>query len=319
MAARTEALMYAFVVVVAICAIMTHGGHNAFDWRERDAFDEIDARMNAINRDNCGSKPPSGLHLPKETLAQLPLFNKLLTNIIYPNRTNLLHLHNMALNRAFFYSYIMQKLNESDQFLNQPGLLYYYLSAAADVSANEYGINASAVMYDNNCSYANWYKNLAFNTTLPLFGPRAFRFDDYNEPTNWLREPTNKTINIEDYGAGPQSNYTLSTYKWNRWYKIFLPDGWDKKDYDSKRKHTYGVDIKYSNETGRFIDDEYHSMVFFGPPSPGVKETEDLPVRFSQPYFDCGRSNKWIVSAVSPVVDRLPRYLHQWFHLRRQK
>ena len=26
---------------------------------------------------------------------------------------------------------------------------------------------------------------------------------------NWIREPTNHTINAEDYGAGPQSNYTL--------------------------------------------------------------------------------------------------------------
>jgi len=26
---------------------------------------------------------------------------------------------------------------------------------------------------------------------------------------NWIREPTNHTINCDDYGAGPQSNYTL--------------------------------------------------------------------------------------------------------------
>jgi len=25
---------------------------------------------------------------------------------------------------------------------------------------------------------------------------------------NWIREPTNHTINCDDYGAGPQSNYT---------------------------------------------------------------------------------------------------------------
>jgi len=26
---------------------------------------------------------------------------------------------------------------------------------------------------------------------------------------NWIREPTNHTINCDDYGTGPQSNYTL--------------------------------------------------------------------------------------------------------------
>jgi len=64
----------------------------------------------------------------------------------------------------------------------QPGLLYYYFSTVADVSANEYNINASGIFFDKNASFATWYKTLAFNRTLPLFGPRAYRFDDYNEP-----------------------------------------------------------------------------------------------------------------------------------------
>ena len=64
----------------------------------------------------------------------------------------------------------------------QPGLLYYYFSTVADVSANEYNINGSGIMFDNNGSFATWYKTLPFNRTLSLFGPRAYRFDDYNEP-----------------------------------------------------------------------------------------------------------------------------------------
>ena len=43
-----------------------------------------------------------------------------------------------------------------------------------------------------------------------------------------------------------------------------------------------------------------------------------LPVVFTQPYFDCGRYNNWIVSAVSPVVDYMPRYSN-WTHMRRQR
>ena len=274
--------------------------------------------MRSVNRENCISKPASELHLPMETLAQVPRFNRLLTSIIYPNRTDMLHLHNMALNRAFYYSYIYQKLNESEEFMHQPGLMYFYFSAAADVSANEYNINGSAIMFDNNGTYANWYNNLPFNRTLPLFGPRAWRFDDFNEPTNWLREPTNHTIDIVDYGAGPQSNYTRKSYKINQWYDLWLPDGWDMAGLDSVRKHTYDVGIKYSNETGRFTNDEWEGKTFFGPPSPGQRETEHLPVVFTEPYFDCGKSDKWIVSAVSPVTDQLPRYL-EWFHLRRHQ
>jgi hypothetical protein len=32
------------------------------------------------------------------------------------------------------------------------------------------------------------------------------------------------------------------------------------------------------------------------------------PTLWTRTYFDCGRSNKWIVSAVSPIVDIYPRH-----------
>jgi len=82
----------------------------------------------------------------------------------------------------YFVSWIFQKLNQTEDFMLQPGLLYYYFSTVADVSANEYNINGSGIFFDNNGSFATWYKTLPFNRTLPLFGPRAYRFDDYNEP-----------------------------------------------------------------------------------------------------------------------------------------
>ena len=86
---------------------------------------------------------------------------------------------------------------------------------------------------------------------------------------------------------------------------------------DSARKFTYDIGVKYSNETGKFTSNEFEGKVLFGPPSPGQKETEHLPVLFTEPYFDCGRLNRWIISAVSPIVDQVPRYL-DWFHLRRE-
>lgn len=292
-------------------------GRSPYDWVQHDIFDEITERYSAINKFNCKSKPQAELYMPTDTVSQVPAFNRLLSMIIYPNRTNLLHLHNMALNRAFFFSYVFQKLNESEDFQYQPGLMYYYFSAAADISANEYNINGSMIAFDHESAYPNWYRDLAFNKTVPLFAPGAFRLDDFNDPTNWLREPTNHTIDIYDFGSGPQSNYTHESYKTNQWFNLYLPDGWDKEGQDSVRKHSYDVGIKYSNETGRFLRDEFEAMTFFGPPSPGQNDN-NLPVVFTTPYFDCGKSNKWTISAVAPIVDWIPRYL-EWLHIRRHR
>ena len=304
--------------LLGLCVCVDADGKGPFDWHGQDNFDKVNDMMDNINPENCQSKPATELKLPVDTLAQMPKFNQLLSAVVYPNRTNELHVHNMALNRAFFFSYLFQQLNETWEFDKQPGLMYYYFSTAADVSANEYNINGSAVFFDFNSSYAGWYNDLAFNNTLPLFGPRSWRLDDYNDPTNWLREPTNNTINQVDYGAGHQSNYTRPSYKINDWYDLWLPDGWDKEGLDSIRKHSYDVGIKYSNATGTFTDNEFVGMTFFGPPSPGQKNTDNLPVVWTPPYYDCGRSNKWIVSAVSPVVDHIARY-HEWYHIRRWK
>ncbi|CAD5117999.1 DgyrCDS6740 [Dimorphilus gyrociliatus] len=311
------ALIFAFVVLQEAVVVQSK---SPYSWAKFDKFDEITQRMDAVNAENCASKSKEELHLPETTVGQVPQFNRLLSTVIYPNRTNLLHLHNMALNRAFFYSYVFQKLNETHHFKYQPGLMYYYFSAAADVSANEYNINGSGIFFEFNKTYPNWYRNIAINHTMLLFGPRAFRFDDYNEPTNFLREPTNQTIDVVDYGAGPQNNYTRDTYKLNEWYFKWMPDGWGKKGLDSIKKHNYNVGIKYSNETGKFTTDEFEGKTFYGPPFPGQNQQNQKqvfqPVDFTRPYFDCGRSNKWIVSASAPIVDHLPRYL-EWFHLRR--
>ena len=185
------------------------------------------------------------------------------------------------------------------------------------MSANPGFINGSSIFFDNDCNYPNWYRKLDFNKTLPLFGPRAWREDDYNEPTNWLREPSNNTIDIDDYGSGRIRNYTYPQYKGNPWYDPWLPDL--VKDDDSVRKFTYSVGIKYSNSTGVFTKDQFQDYSFFGPPQPGQQSgAESLPVLISQPYFDCDRSNRWIVTASSPVVEYMPRY-SIWVHLRRAR
>ena len=65
---------------------------------------------------------------------------------------------------------------------------------------------------------------------------------------------------------------------------------------------------------------EYENFNFFGPNSPSAEERDPraLPVQFTPPYFDCEASNKWVVSAVAPIVDFFPRY-SKFTHLRRQR
>ena len=52
------------------------------------------------------------------------------------------------------------------------------------------------MFFDKNLFYPNFLSQLAVNSTLPLFGPRSWRIDDYNDPANWLREPTNNTVRV---------------------------------------------------------------------------------------------------------------------------
>ncbi|XP_035826829.1 uncharacterized protein LOC118478043, partial [Aplysia californica] len=298
-------LTFAYLLVITPPSVHSEG---QFTWMKLDQFDDIDNKIRSVNAKNCQSKSKAELVLRRDTVAQLPVYNQLLSRIWYRNRTTLIHIHNMALNRAFFFSYVLQKMNDSRSFGLQPNWMYYYFSTVADVNANPSMLNGSAMYFDNHCHYPNWYVTVPFNKTLPLFGPKAFRWDDYQDQDNWLREPSRQVVKMVDFGAGRDTNYTHAGYKMNPWYNTWLPD--IKGDMDSLTKFTYYIGIKRSNQTGAFITDDFDSFAFFGPSSPSAAETDSrkLPVSFTQPYFDCGASNKWIVSAVAPVIDFMPRY-----------
>nr|KAG5707181.1 hypothetical protein BaRGS_017865 [Batillaria attramentaria] len=237
-------------VAVILLAFMGHlDGQGKFSWMWYDHFDEIDDHMATINEHNCMSKSREELVLRPDTVAQLPVYNQLLDRIWYANRTSLIHLHNMALNRAFFYSYILQKMNDSSSFYIQPSWIYMYMSAVADVNANPYMINGSAALFDQHTYYPNWYDTVPFNNTLPLFGPKAWRWDDWQDQDNYLREPTRRVAQVADLGAGMGMNYTHPMFKMNPWYTKWLPDL--RADMDSLTKFTYYIGVKYSNDTGR--------------------------------------------------------------------
>jgi len=53
------------------------------------------------------------------------------------------------------------------------------------------------------------------------------------------------------------------------------------------------------------LRDVPQNIEFYGPPHP---EDPQGPTLWTRPYFDCGRSNKWVISAVSPIVDIYPRH-----------
>lgn len=300
---------------------LTFGSRNVLDWMKWDRFDELNQKLTLLqdNPGRCNSLTKAEQYMPEDTVSQVPRFNTLRSEAWYQNRSSLIHLHNMALNRAFFYSYIFQKFNTSVfDFTFNPDWYYYYMSATADIHASDNFINGSAVFFDFNCSYPNWFSTMGFNETLPFFGPHAYKVDDYRDPGNWLREPTLTTATVRDFGAmGSMSNYSHPRYKMNPWYDLWLPD--TSGNEDSLNKFTYSVGIKYSRVTGHFTHKEFQASVFFGPASPGqLDKDKALPVLFTRPYFDCGHSNKWVVSATSPVVDFMARYSN-FTHLRRPR
>ena len=77
-------------------------------WQGTDSFDEIMAKFMMVNEDNCAIMHVGDLKMPEDTVSHLPDIKEININPVFPNRTALLHLHNMALNRAFFFSYILQ-------------------------------------------------------------------------------------------------------------------------------------------------------------------------------------------------------------------
>lgn len=291
-----EILLVCFLALASGCSISHVSGQHL--WHQHDNIDDVEAKFERITADNCAVIDRNQLFLPMSAVSHVPDIKQFGIDPIYQNRTNLLQIHNLALNRAFFYSYILQKAQDEAE----PGFMYYMLSSTADVSANVH-VNSSAIYYSPNRAFTPSY-NSFFNKTMPLFAPRAYRVDDYNDPYQLRGVSTMNTIAITDLGAvRPEmsdSNYTTDVYKTNEWYSAWLPDL--TKRHDSKP--TYSVQISHSNGTNE-------TFVFHGPP--GASD-EPGPVKWQRPYYDCGRTNKWLVSASVPIADLFPRHTG-WRHI----
>ncbi|XP_050701571.1 uncharacterized protein LOC126987957 [Eriocheir sinensis] len=275
-----------------------------FEYHQTDDFDQIEHMFRVVTPENCHIKPLKDLYMPTDSVSHLPDIQQININPIFPNRTALYHLHNMAHSRGFFFSYILQSrfkrpaVNASDSASEyDPGFMYFFLSTVADVAANP-KINASALYFQPNMAYSSSYKGF-FNKTLPLFAPRTFRMDDYNDPVHLERISTLNFFQVEDLGAilpqGQRSrNYTLEDYRINEWYYSWLPYTNQQQD----ELTTYQVKIRYANNTNE-------TFVFHGP---NAADEKPGPVKLTRPYFDCDRSNKWSVPAITPVADLYPRH-----------
>jgi hypothetical protein len=76
-----------------------------FHWQTRDSFDEIRKQIDSVIADNCKVVDINELFLPHSSVTHIPDLKWLGIDPIFPNRTNLLHIHNMALSRAFYLRY----------------------------------------------------------------------------------------------------------------------------------------------------------------------------------------------------------------------
>ncbi|XP_075679611.1 uncharacterized protein LOC113789532 [Dermatophagoides pteronyssinus] len=286
-------LLWSWILLIRIPVVT-----GQYDWQKPDTFDEIRHKIDSLTPDSCKVVDVNRLFLPHSTVTHVPNLQWLGIDPIFPNRTNLLQIHNMALSRAFFLSFILQKANDNDE----PGLMYYYLSTIADVASNRF-INASGFYFAPNHAFTPSYRGF-FNKTLPLFAPRAFRIDDFNDPFHVQRTSTLNTIYATDLGAIPNNsvsnNYTNEQYRINDWYNSWLPDS--TRRHDSKT--TYTVQITHNNHTNE-------TFVWHGPPAPSDPPG---PVKWFRPYYDCKRSNKWIYGASVPVPDIYPRHTG-WRHI----
>ncbi|XP_064635623.1 uncharacterized protein LOC135492864 [Lineus longissimus] len=233
---------------------------------------DIKNKMATINADNCHVQPDLSLRPRPFDMLKQDRFKRMSLAV---------------LNRAFFFSYILQKLNQTFyDFQSLPNLDYYYLSASTAVASVPQAL-ASGVYYDKNTMYPNFDRALYFNQTYPLFGVRSVRTDLQN---------AFDLMSIADSG-----NYTTrAAKKYTPWYWIYLPD--PKGDYFNQQFYT----VAKTKATG-----ETELTAIRAPLS-------DNGFDFTMPYFDCGRTNKWITTAVSPITDVLPRYTG-YAYLRRSR
>lgn len=89
--------------IAVILMLFVSFAYAQFQWQTRDQFDEVKKKLNRVTQENCEVVDRNGLFLPASTVTHVPDLKWLGIDPVFPNRTNLLHVHNMALSRAFYF------------------------------------------------------------------------------------------------------------------------------------------------------------------------------------------------------------------------
>ena len=119
-------LFVRFCIIFSLCLLVFDKSLCQFEWIVYDQIDVIMDQINAITSGNCMQKQPSELVLPDEAVFQKPTIEMLKKDIIMRNRTQLLHVRNIAHRNALLYSYLFQRLFDFEE----PGLTYILLHNA---------------------------------------------------------------------------------------------------------------------------------------------------------------------------------------------
>ena len=119
-------LIVRLCICLCLCLLFFDKSRSQFEWIAYDKIDEIMDRINSVTAGNCFNKQPSELVLPEEAVYQKPSIEMLKKDIIMRNRTQLLHVRNIAHRNALLYSYLFQRLFDFEE----PGLTYILLHNA---------------------------------------------------------------------------------------------------------------------------------------------------------------------------------------------
>jgi hypothetical protein len=113
-------------ISLGLYLLLFNKSYSQFEWISYDKIDEIMDLINSVNSVNCFDKQPNELVLPEESVYQKPSIEMLKKDIIMRNRTELLHIRNIAHRNALLYSYLFQRLFDFEE----PGLTYILLHTA---------------------------------------------------------------------------------------------------------------------------------------------------------------------------------------------
>lgn len=101
-AASATTPLCSLVLVATLWQLVTLPAEGQFQWQHQDAFDQIRGKLDSVTGRNCKSVDVNRLFLSPNTVTHVPNLQWIGIDPVFANRSNLLHVHNMALSRAFF-------------------------------------------------------------------------------------------------------------------------------------------------------------------------------------------------------------------------